>query len=743
MRRLRSTGLLRAWCARRSSRPRTSLPDVRPPRPRRPRADREHAGDRPPVRRAPPSTRPARPPRSASRPCCCSGCRPRRTRRAPARGTTRGSSSSPRARSRPQHPDLLVITDLCLCEYTSHGHCGVLREDGEVDNDLTLELLARTAVSQAEAGADVVAPSDMMDGRVGALRAALDEHGLAETPIMAYSRQVRLRVLRPVPRGRRVGPVQGRPPRLPDGSRERARGRPRGQARRRRGRRRPHGQARAAVPRRDPARQGRHQPSRRRLQRQRRVRHAQGGRRRRPARRARRRARGADRHPPGRRGHRHHLPREGRRPDGSASAAQGPQPARRRRRPARRDRQAAAQPDAGPVPARAAALRARRRARRAAARTRSSSASSTCSTSGSSARSRRSSTRARSATRRCSSPPRSTPPTRTARRSSSTPTRASRTTTCATTTSTSGSRSPSSPTRSSAWTARSTSCSGRPAPSRSASCRRSSSSRSAWTSRWRPGPTRSRTAGEAAEPMELEPIALTEEDIATVRATQGPMPVVPEPYAPAAAEARRAASRRCWSGSSRCKRARRPAPRRGDPLPPPRRLLRQRHGRLGRPRGRDPRDRQADGRVPRHLALLPAADLRRLALLGLHDGPRALEGGVRRDPRLDRGDDRHRASARRSTRAPSSRRSGCSTSPTRSRAGKRSTRAEPDLPQRHALGGAAPPGAARPARRRELPGARDARRSAATRSSSSAPPARRSSTSTATRTSTTSAPGAR
>ena len=85
------------------------------------------------------------------------------------------------------HPDLLVIADLCLCEYTSHGHCGVLRSDGVVDNDQTLELLARAAVSQAEAGADAVAPSDMMDGRVGALRAALDEHGLSETPIMAYS----------------------------------------------------------------------------------------------------------------------------------------------------------------------------------------------------------------------------------------------------------------------------------------------------------------------------------------------------------------------------------------------------------------------------------------------------------------------------------------------------------------------------------------------------------------------------
>jgi porphobilinogen synthase len=92
------------------------------------------------------------------------------------------------------HPDLLVICDLCLCEYTSHGHCGVLRAQptageagGPVDNDATLELLARAGVSQAQAGADVVAPSDMMDGRVGHLRAALDEHGLADTPILAYS----------------------------------------------------------------------------------------------------------------------------------------------------------------------------------------------------------------------------------------------------------------------------------------------------------------------------------------------------------------------------------------------------------------------------------------------------------------------------------------------------------------------------------------------------------------------------
>ncbi len=83
-------------------------------------------------------------------------------------------------------PDLLVITDVCLCEYTSHGHCGVV-EEGRVKNDPTLELLARTALSQAEAGADIVAPSDMMDGRVAAIREALDEASFGETPIMAYS----------------------------------------------------------------------------------------------------------------------------------------------------------------------------------------------------------------------------------------------------------------------------------------------------------------------------------------------------------------------------------------------------------------------------------------------------------------------------------------------------------------------------------------------------------------------------
>jgi len=83
-------------------------------------------------------------------------------------------------------PELVVITDVCLCEYTSHGHCGVVR-DGRVLNDATLELLARQAVSHARAGADIVAPSDMMDGRVAAIRTALDREGFTDTPILAYA----------------------------------------------------------------------------------------------------------------------------------------------------------------------------------------------------------------------------------------------------------------------------------------------------------------------------------------------------------------------------------------------------------------------------------------------------------------------------------------------------------------------------------------------------------------------------
>jgi porphobilinogen synthase len=87
---------------------------------------------------------------------------------------------------RPEFPDLVLVTDVCLCEYTSHGHCGIV-VDGEVHNDRSLDLLARTAVSHAEAGADVVAPSDMMDGRVRAIREALDDHAFESTPILSYA----------------------------------------------------------------------------------------------------------------------------------------------------------------------------------------------------------------------------------------------------------------------------------------------------------------------------------------------------------------------------------------------------------------------------------------------------------------------------------------------------------------------------------------------------------------------------
>jgi porphobilinogen synthase len=85
------------------------------------------------------------------------------------------------------HPDLIVVGDVCLCEYTSHGHCGLLTADGRVDNDASLELLSRTSVSLARAGCDAVAPSDMMDGRVGHIRHALDDEGMSDVPIISYS----------------------------------------------------------------------------------------------------------------------------------------------------------------------------------------------------------------------------------------------------------------------------------------------------------------------------------------------------------------------------------------------------------------------------------------------------------------------------------------------------------------------------------------------------------------------------
>src|ERR1017187_6895649 len=87
-------------------------------------------------------------------------------------------------------PELIVICDVCLCEYMSHGHCGVVRKSGKnyrIENDATLKLLAKSSVAYATAGADIIAPSDMMDGRVAAIRAALDETGFADTPIMSYA----------------------------------------------------------------------------------------------------------------------------------------------------------------------------------------------------------------------------------------------------------------------------------------------------------------------------------------------------------------------------------------------------------------------------------------------------------------------------------------------------------------------------------------------------------------------------
>ena len=135
-----------------------------------------------------------------------------------------------------EFPELVVITDVCLCEYTDHGHCGVVQE-GEVLNDVTLELLSKMAVTHADSGADIVAPSDMMDGRVAAIRNALDEEGLTDTVPHVLLQQVRLGLLRPVPRSRRLRSVVRRPQDVPDGP-----GQPRGGgarvAARRRGRRR-------------------------------------------------------------------------------------------------------------------------------------------------------------------------------------------------------------------------------------------------------------------------------------------------------------------------------------------------------------------------------------------------------------------------------------------------------------------------------------------------------------------------
>ena len=150
-------------------------------------------------------------------------------------------------------PELTVMLDACFDEYTTHGHCGVV-VDGDVDNDATLENLGRVALSQARAGADIIAPSGMMDGFVGWIRESLDEEGFEHLPIMAYSAKYASCFYGPFREAAgtasRLRPPQG----LPDGSGQRPRSDPRGHARRRRRRRHHHGQAGARLPRRHRAR---------------------------------------------------------------------------------------------------------------------------------------------------------------------------------------------------------------------------------------------------------------------------------------------------------------------------------------------------------------------------------------------------------------------------------------------------------------------------------------------------------
>ncbi len=148
--------------------------------------------------------------------------------------------------------ELIVITDVCLCAYTDHGHCGVLDAHGRVLNDESLPPLVDMALSHARAGADVVAPSDMMDGRVLAIRTALDRSGFEDTGLLSYAVKFASAYYGPFREAADSRPAQGRPAQLSDGLAQRPRGGARG-ARRRRGRRGlAHGEARAALSRRDP-----------------------------------------------------------------------------------------------------------------------------------------------------------------------------------------------------------------------------------------------------------------------------------------------------------------------------------------------------------------------------------------------------------------------------------------------------------------------------------------------------------
>ena len=129
-------------------------------------------------------------------------------------------------------PHVLVIADLCNCEYTDHGHCGIVDELGEIDNDATVEVLVRTALTYARAGVDVIAPSDMMDGRVRAIRDALDEENFEQIAIMAYSAKYASAFYGPF-RSCRFDAAVRRSPQLPDGSAQRARSAARNRARHR------------------------------------------------------------------------------------------------------------------------------------------------------------------------------------------------------------------------------------------------------------------------------------------------------------------------------------------------------------------------------------------------------------------------------------------------------------------------------------------------------------------------------
>ena len=130
-------------------------------------------------------------------------------------------------RIKQNEPDIVIICDVCMCEYTDHGHCGILNQSGYVQNDVTIDYLGKIAVSQAKAGADIVGPSAMMDNQVLAIRRALDSNGFGDTSIMAYSSKYASGFYGSVQRGSRVGTKFWRPKDLPDGSLKRERGYPR------------------------------------------------------------------------------------------------------------------------------------------------------------------------------------------------------------------------------------------------------------------------------------------------------------------------------------------------------------------------------------------------------------------------------------------------------------------------------------------------------------------------------------